>query len=98
MKEETANWFGIALSDLEVAREMFRLKRYEYAAFWCQQAVEKALKAIQVEKENKFDKTHDLVLLSQKVGAPQNTVEICKKLLTRMCMQDILMSGLKSRI
>ena len=36
--------------------------------------------SIAIEKENRFDKVHDLVLLSKKVSAPPEIIEICKKL------------------
>jgi HEPN domain-containing protein len=80
MKEEAKKWLDKALSDLDVAKDMFKLKKYEYAAFWCQQAVEKALKALQIEKESRFDKVHDLVMLSEKINAPHEVKNICKKL------------------
>ena len=80
MKEETEKWLEKAEEDFDTAVYMFKGKRYGYAAFWCQQAAEKAFKALQIEKTNKFDKIHDLVLLSQKVGAPQKITEFCKKL------------------
>lgn len=80
MKADTKKWFDKALSDLEVAKDMFKIKKYEYAAFWCQQAAEKTFKSVQIEKENRFDKIHDLVMLSQKTGAPKEIVEMCKTL------------------
>jgi len=80
MKEEAKSWLKKAEEDLEVAKDMIKLKKYEYAAFWSQQTVEKAFKGMQIEKENRFDKIHDLVLLSKKVSAPSEITEICKKL------------------
>ncbi len=80
MKKFTKEWFDKALSDFEVANDMIKLKKYDYAAFWCQQACEKALKAMQIEKEGKFDKIHDLSLLSEKVCAPPEINKICKEL------------------
>ena len=80
MKEETKKWIDKAKQDLEVSKSMFKVKRYEYAAFWCQQSAEKSFKAIQIERENKFDKIHDLVILAKKVGAPEKLAESCKKL------------------
>lgn len=80
MKEETKKWMDKVKEDFRVAKIMFRAKRYGYAAFWCQQAAEKAFKAVQVEREGKFDKVHDLVLLAQKVKAPEELWERCKKL------------------
>ncbi|MBI3051809.1 HEPN domain-containing protein [Candidatus Woesearchaeota archaeon] len=80
MKEFTKGWLEKARSDLEVAKDMFKLGKYDYAAFWCQQAAEKALKALQIEREGKFDKIHDLSLLSTKLKAPPEIIAICREL------------------
>ena len=80
MKEETKRWIEKAEDDIRVAKYMLKMKQYTYAAFWCQQAAEKSFKAVQIEKEGKFDKVHDLVLLGQKVNAPAAVVKKCKKL------------------
>ena len=80
MKEETKKWMKKAEEDLKAAKLMFKAKKYEYAAFWCQQSAEKAFKAVQIEKESRFDKIHDLVILAKKTGAPEEIIEICKRL------------------
>ncbi len=80
MKEDTKKWIKKAEDDFRVAKSMFRMKEYSYAAFWCQQSAEKAFKAVQIEKESKFDKIHDLVVLAKKTGAPEEIIEICKRL------------------
>ena len=41
---------------------------------------EKALKALLLKKGHKLIKTHDLVLLSRKLSAPEDIVQICKEL------------------
>ncbi len=54
MRREARLWFRMALEDLEDARRMFEAGRYFRAAFFSQQAVEKALKSLffGVRREN----------------------------------------------
>lgn len=80
MREEVKRWFQKAQSDLEKARDNFNIKNYDLASFLSQQAVEKALKALQLEKEKKFDKTHDLLFLAKRLNIPKELVAKCDKL------------------
>jgi HEPN domain-containing protein len=77
---EEEEWLGKALHDMETARANFQQNIYDASAFFCQQAVEKALKALYIKKFKKLLKTHDLYLLGQKVGLPNNLLEICDKI------------------
>ena len=49
-------WLKSAQEDLDTAQDLFSLKRYHYALFFCQLALEKVLKALVVKKNN----THPL--------------------------------------
>jgi HEPN domain-containing protein len=49
-KNEAARWMRQAQDDLDAARCLFRSKHYSLACFQCQQAVEKALKALMFAK------------------------------------------------
>lgn len=61
MTPEAAEWFKQAEYDFGTARAMYRARRYIYAAYMCHLAVEKALKAIFVEKTGQIPpKTHNL--------------------------------------
>jgi HEPN domain-containing protein len=78
MKEETGKWWKQSASDLTTAEYNLKGKRLSAAAFYSQQAVEKALKALQIERSDRFDRTHDLVYLADKLGAPDDIVKLCE--------------------
>lgn len=70
MRKEIENWWKQAEADLNSAKNSFNSKDYYVCAFLCQQAVEKALKALLFKKGFELIKTHDLVLLAKKINAP----------------------------
>jgi len=80
MKQETKIWWDKANRDFEVAKKLFDGGDYTYCSFWCQQAAEKALKAMLLEKTGILIPTHDLVLLSKKLGAAAHIIDLCKEL------------------
>jgi HEPN domain-containing protein len=77
MRQETKEWMKKSNEDFDVAKANFKIGKYGAAAFFSQQACEKALKAIQIEKLGRFDKIHDLIKLSLSVGAPKEITEMC---------------------
>jgi len=80
MREESKKWFERALKDLKDGEFNLKAKRINVAVFLFQQAVEKALKALQIEKLNKFEKTHDLVKLSKSLDAPGKIINAAEKI------------------
>lgn len=78
--EEAYKWYNQAKKDLDTARFNFDGGKYEAAAFFCQQAVEKALKALYIKRFKRLLKTHDLVLLAKNLKLPKNFVDLCKEL------------------
>jgi len=80
MKEETKEWLDKAKEDMDIAEICYSKNKFGGVAFHSQQAAEKALKALQLEKLNKFDKVHDLVKLGESVGAPRNIIKNCDSL------------------
>ncbi len=80
MKEEISNWWKGAREDLRTAEYNLRGDMLHAAAFYSQQAAEKGLKALQIKKLEKFEKTHDLVLIAKSVGAPAEIAQICEDL------------------
>lgn len=69
MKTKTKNWLDIARDDFEVAGHLFEKRKYLYCIFFCQQTIEKALKAIYSERFNKTPpRKHDLLALAGSVG------------------------------
>ncbi|MBI2079533.1 HEPN domain-containing protein [Candidatus Micrarchaeota archaeon] len=78
MELDIQRWIKKAESDLDTAKYNFDGERYDAAAFYSQQAAEKALKAIYIKKLNSLLKVHDLVQLARKINAPEKIIEVCK--------------------
>ncbi len=69
MREATRKWVEQARYDLETARAMLAAERYLYVLFCCQQAMEKALKALILERSGEFPpRIHSLPRLAQSCG------------------------------
>lgn len=77
MKVEIKNWWLQAQDDLEKARLLLDGGKYDGAAFFSQQAVEKGLKALYLKKYNYLLRIHDLVKLAREVGAPNKVITKC---------------------
>ncbi len=76
---EVSKWMKYAERDLEIAVKM--ASEYpEDSVFHCQQAAEKALKAVFIKKFGELIKTHELVFLARKVGLPEELLIDCKDL------------------
>ncbi|MEW6534490.1 MAG: HEPN domain-containing protein [Candidatus Auribacterota bacterium] len=80
MKEETKRWLEKAKSDLKQAKDNVQIKNYDLASFLSQQSTEKALKAYQLQREETFSKTHDILFLAKRLGLPGDLLEKCDKL------------------
>lgn len=80
MKEEVKRWLNQAKEEFDTAGINFKAKKYFSAAFWSQQAAEKALKALLIKNTQSFPKIHDLVQLARLNKAPLEIVELCSKL------------------
>lgn len=70
----------MAKDDLDSAKSNLENKKYYVCALLSQQAVEKALKALLIEKTNTLIKIHDLVILGRKVGLPNDLIKKCEQL------------------
>ena len=69
MIPEAMHWVEQAQYDLETAKAMHEAGRYLYVLFCCQQAVEKTLKALIVNRTNEFPpRTHSLTRLADEAG------------------------------
>lgn len=69
MKLETKLWYKLAQDDYKNAQLLWRNRRYGATTFFCQQAVEKLLKAYIVEYRNKVPtKTHRIEVLVKDSG------------------------------
>lgn len=80
MKEEAKGWLKKAEEDLDAAKYNFGGGKHAVSIFLCQQAAEKALKALFLERKNELIKTHDLVLLAKNLKAPKEIAEHAKDL------------------
>jgi HEPN domain-containing protein len=69
MRREAELWWRQAVEDLKSAEGNLRIERYYVVAFLCQQAVEKALKALEKRRESPGS-THSLVFLGKKLKLP----------------------------
>jgi len=80
MREEVKRWWNRAKDDLEKAQILFDNKKYDGTTFFCQQSVEKTLKALLLKEKNKIKKIHDLTQLGNDVNLPKNLADYCKEL------------------
>jgi HEPN domain-containing protein len=80
MKKEVKNWLEQAEHDLEVAEYNLDGNMLDAAAFYSQQAAEKALKSLYISKFNELWKVHDLVRIAKRIHAPANIIELCAKI------------------
>ena len=68
IRKEAKNWWKQAKKDLEVAEKNFEIEEYYVTVFFCQQSVEKALKALFIIKKSKFpEQTHSLIYLGKQL-------------------------------
>lgn len=77
MKRESESWWKHAQRDLEKAKVLYNSKHFDGAAFFCQQAGEKALKALLIKITASFPKIHDLTKLARLAEAPSSVVTLC---------------------
>ena len=71
MRAEAEGWWEQAQEDLRSARANLGTGRYYVCAFLCQQAIEKAFKALWIQRFREMPpKTHDLVDLAERLPVP----------------------------
>ena len=80
MEEEINKWFNKPKDDLEKAKILFNNQKFDGAAFFCQQSIEKGLKTIILKKEKKIIKIHDLTELGKIANLPKIFIEYCKSI------------------
>ena len=68
---DAEEWYRRARRYLRVAVANLTAGYADVASFYAQQAGEFALKALQVFRFGRFDRTHDLTRLAKDVGAPR---------------------------
>ncbi|MBM3309625.1 MAG: HEPN domain-containing protein [Candidatus Altiarchaeales archaeon] len=71
MREDVLNWWEQALRDMETAEILLKNDRLDAAAFYCQQSIEKALKAYIIKSKRESPASvHSLVRLAKDAGVP----------------------------
>jgi len=81
MREEILNWWKQSKKDFETAKHNRDSGDHYAAVFFCQQAVEKGLKALfMLKKGISSGHTHSLIFLANECGAPKNLFTFLKEL------------------
>ncbi len=81
MKEEIENWLKQAEYDFATAKDNFKIKRYSFASFLCQQATEKALKALFLyENKGLVPQSHSLIYLASNTTVPRKYYSFLREL------------------
>ena len=81
MRREILNWLEQAEHDLGTAEYLYDGQRYGAATFSCQQAVEKALKALYIHKlSSSPGQTHSLIHLAKETKTPREFFELLQNL------------------
>lgn len=79
MRQESENWLKQSLKDFEVAKKTLDINEYYLVAFLCQQAIEKGLKALYIEKNKQLaPQHHSLIFLAESVGVPRKFYSFLK--------------------
>ncbi|MBP7331392.1 MAG: HEPN domain protein [Firmicutes bacterium ADurb.Bin373] len=90
MRAQSSVWIDIADDDLDAAEHCLQGKRFLWAMFMCQQAVEKAIKAVYFEKTGETPpKKHDLISLAGSAGILEESTREMKDLLRRLSLYYI---------
>lgn len=80
MREESRLWFRQAEEDAITAEQNIKIERFYASAFFSQQAAEKALKALYLERNREPYLSHNLVELAKFLKAPEDILTSCRAL------------------
>ena len=81
MRQDIERWYLQSKEEYETAKISLNAKKYFAAAFWAQQSVEKALKALFMhQKKESAGVTHSLTFLARQTGLSKEFYEICRDL------------------
>ena len=80
MRKESARLWEQAQEDLDTAIKLLNLKKYYASVFFSEQASEKALKVVYLEKKKRVAFTHDLVELAEELEVPENVFHAAREL------------------
>ncbi len=80
MEPVVEGWWKKAQRSLDTASYLLKGKRYEEAVESAHKSAERGLKALLLTKEPIVIKTHDLLFLAERTGAPAEITALCKQL------------------
>ena len=75
MLDESIKWFEKATDDLKIARDNYEIGHEGVSMFFCHQAVEKALKSLEIYQRDERSLSHNLVAISRKIDVPDRFKE-----------------------
>ena len=78
--KESENWIIQAKDDLEKSKILFEKRKFDGAAFYSQQTIEKCLKATILKRKNILLRTHDLMALGREAKVTEQVLEKIKSL------------------
>lgn len=82
MREEILRWWKQAEMDFRGARHAFQYKDHYLVVFLCQQAIEKGIKALVLNKRNekRLLGSHSLIFLAKEVKMPEKFYSFLREL------------------
>ena len=80
MRQESSDLLAQAREDLKTAKTLSRTDRHYATVFFSQQAAEKALKALHIERRRTSARTHNLTRLARTLKAPETVVRSAREL------------------
>jgi HEPN domain-containing protein len=80
MRKESARLWEQTQEDLDTADKLLEVGKYYASVFFSEQAAEKALKTMYLERKRQVIFSHDLVELAEQLGTPQNVSQAAAKL------------------
>jgi HEPN domain-containing protein len=80
MRKESQRLLDQSRHDANTAAQLLKIKIYYASVFFAEQAAEKAIKALHIEKKRKAEFTHDLIELAQGLDAPREVLKAAAEL------------------
>jgi len=80
MRKESLRLLEQSGHDIDTASQLLKIKIYYASVFFAEQAAEKSIKALHIEKKRRAEFTHDLVELAQGLDAPRDVVKAAAEL------------------
>jgi HEPN domain-containing protein len=80
MRKESMRLLEQSRHDFDTSAQLLKIGIYYASVFFAEQAAEKALKALHIEKKRKAEFTHDLIELAQSLDAPRDVLKAAAEL------------------